>query len=157
MRYQPIKLQDLYINSIIWFKDLFIYFLWTLLFFFFWGTWDWEQTYKNIKLNQMTSLHSLIVSVFFSNKIRQGMNTEELISQETTTNSSRGLGLGFVVSHDPPGIYILLIPLILSATYIIYIESCHGLWNGLSLFGFKKWCIHFSFSLFYFQILNLNK
>ena len=131
MRYQPIKLQDLYINSIIWFKNLFIYFLWTLLFFFFWGTWDWEQTYKNIKLNQMTSLHSLRVSVFFSNKIRQGMNTEELISQETTTNSSRGLGLGlsFSMSHDPPGIHILLIPLILSATNIwSLVLVCKMIW-----------------------------
>ena len=24
------------------------------------------------------------------------------------------------------------------------------------MFGFKKWCIYFSFSLFYIQILNLN-
>ena len=60
---------------------------------------------KHIKLNQMTSLHSLRVSVFFGNKIRQGMNAKELISQETTTNSSRGLGLGLGLglSHDPPG------------------------------------------------------
>ena len=65
------------------------------------------SNYKNIKLNQMTSLYSLRVSVHFGNKIRQGMNAKELISQETTANSSRwlglGLGLGFVMSHDPPG------------------------------------------------------
>ena len=63
------------------------------------------SNYKNIKLNQMKSLHSLRVSIHFGNKIRQGMNAKELISQETTANSSRwlGLGLGFVMSHDPPG------------------------------------------------------
>ena len=26
----------------------------------------------------------------------------------------------------------------------------------LRLFGFKKWCMHFSFPVFYIQILNLN-
>ena len=52
------------------------------------------SNYKNIKLNQMTSVHSLRVSVFFGNKFRQGMNAKELISLETTTNTSKGLGLG---------------------------------------------------------------
>lgn len=109
------------------------------------GDLDWEQTpwvlsvinlnkatirkplsnYKNIKLNQMTSLHSLRVSVFFGNKILQGMNAKELISQETTTNSSRGLGLGFVMSHDPSGK-----PYSSNPSNFVgnkYMESCLGL------------------------------
>ena len=59
------------------------------------------------------------------------MNAEEMISQETTTNSSRGLGLGLGsdMSHDPPGIHVLLIPLISSATNIwSLVLVCEMIW-----------------------------